>query len=158
MLAVSRALGNWHLKSQKRGVLIADPEVASIDLEPFRDAFIIIASDGVWDVCSNGEAVRIVGESLNRLERMGVEREELPMNSSVDCQSSTYERTSPKCRYLYEKNWTSSQVLRLAAKSLIEECLRRQSSDNLTVTIIRLCWNQDNLIRREMYLSNASIL
>lgn len=96
VFSVSRALGDWSMKAARRGVLIAEPEVSSFDLEPFTSMFLILATDGVWDVCSNEEAVQVVAEVLNRYERMEVEREEgnkeeLSLNSNYDFGSASKE-------------------------------------------------------------------
>ena len=58
-LAVSRALGDFHLKDCVPSPLIAEPEVREIELSE-EDEFLIIASDGVWDVVTSELAVRIV--------------------------------------------------------------------------------------------------
>jgi len=65
-LAVSRAFGDLLLKEAERydcagvapgGLITAVPEVRVVDLEPATDRFLVLASDGVWDVISNEEAV-----------------------------------------------------------------------------------------------------
>ncbi|XP_057757217.1 probable protein phosphatase 2C 34 isoform X1 [Arachis stenosperma] len=58
-LAISRALGDYCVKDFG---LISVPEVTQRKLNS-RDQFLILASDGVWDVISNQEAVKIVGSS-----------------------------------------------------------------------------------------------
>ncbi|CAA0821075.1 Probable protein phosphatase 2C 22 [Striga hermonthica] len=59
-LAVTRALGNWHIKGLKGpkndGPLIAEPELKLITLTK-EDEFLIIASDGIWDVFRSQNAV-----------------------------------------------------------------------------------------------------
>ncbi|CAI0540106.1 unnamed protein product [Linum tenue] len=55
-LAISRAFGDYCLKEFG---LISVPEVTQLSITS-RDQFMILASDGVWDVVSNQEAVRIV--------------------------------------------------------------------------------------------------
>jgi len=56
MLAVSRTLGNKNLRQY--GV-IAEPECVTVCLEA-RDQFLLLGSDGVFDVVSNQEAVDLV--------------------------------------------------------------------------------------------------
>ena len=53
VLAVTRAFGNNAMKA----VITAEPEVLAHRLSP-QDEFLIIASDGVWDLLSNADAVR----------------------------------------------------------------------------------------------------
>ncbi|KAA8545610.1 hypothetical protein F0562_020394 [Nyssa sinensis] len=53
-LAVSRAFGDKNLKSHLR----SDPDVTNADIDPDTD-ILILASDGLWKVMSNQEAVDI---------------------------------------------------------------------------------------------------
>ncbi|XP_008788784.1 probable protein phosphatase 2C 27 [Phoenix dactylifera] len=60
-LGVTRALGDWHIEgmkesSQAGGPLSAEPELKMITLTK-EDEFLIIGSDGIWDVFSNQNAV-----------------------------------------------------------------------------------------------------
>ncbi|KAK9697929.1 hypothetical protein RND81_08G070400 [Saponaria officinalis] len=60
-LAVTRALGDWHLEGMKHkdtndGPLSAEPELKLITLSK-EDEFLIIGCDGIWDVFSNQNAV-----------------------------------------------------------------------------------------------------
>ena len=55
-----RALGDHDLKGA--GGLTAEPEVTSRELDD-KDAFLIAASDGLWDCISNEEAVNIVHDT-----------------------------------------------------------------------------------------------
>lgn len=57
VLAVSRAFGDRPLKKYVR----ADPYVRSEDITS-DDEFLILASDGLWDVVNNEEAVQLVRE------------------------------------------------------------------------------------------------
>lgn len=54
-LAVSRAMGNQHLKQW----VTAEPDTKIIDIQPDCE-FLILASDGLWDKASNQEAIDIV--------------------------------------------------------------------------------------------------
>lgn len=55
-IAITRSLGD--LVAHKIGVS-ADPEVTSKDIDP-DDKFIVLGSDGVWDVMSSAEAVGFI--------------------------------------------------------------------------------------------------
>ncbi|KAJ8438731.1 hypothetical protein Cgig2_013777 [Carnegiea gigantea] len=54
-LAVSRAIGNQHLKQW----VTAEPDTKIINIQPDCE-FLILASDGLWDKISNQEAIDIV--------------------------------------------------------------------------------------------------
>merc|ERR1719500_108699 len=67
-LAVSRSFGDLLLKEAERydcvgvapgGLITAEPEMRIVDIEPSVDRFLVLASDGVWDVISNEDAVGI---------------------------------------------------------------------------------------------------
>uniref|UniRef100_A0A1J3GX80 PPM-type phosphatase domain-containing protein n=1 Tax=Noccaea caerulescens TaxID=107243 RepID=A0A1J3GX80_NOCCA len=60
-LAMSRSFGDFVLKSY--GV-IATPQVSTHQITP-RDQFLLLASDGVWDVLSNEEVATVVMKSAN---------------------------------------------------------------------------------------------
>uniref|UniRef100_A0A2P2MHA1 protein-serine/threonine phosphatase n=1 Tax=Rhizophora mucronata TaxID=61149 RepID=A0A2P2MHA1_RHIMU len=58
-LGVTRALGDWHLEGMKGGTggpLSAEPELELITLNQ-EDEFLVIGSDGLWDVFSSQNAV-----------------------------------------------------------------------------------------------------
>jgi len=61
-LAMSRAFGDYSVKDY--GVISA-PEVTQRKISS-RDHFVILATDGVWDVLSNEEAVQIVAGTPDR--------------------------------------------------------------------------------------------
>jgi serine/threonine protein phosphatase PrpC len=70
VLSPSRCFGDLDIRaSTPNGVLIAEPSVTvrnNIDEQAIRNqtAFLILATDGVWDVCSNESACDIVAKAL----------------------------------------------------------------------------------------------
>jgi protein phosphatase PTC1 len=56
VLAVTRALGDAYMKKLVTG----HPYTTETIIQPDSDEFIIIACDGIWDVCSDQEAVDLV--------------------------------------------------------------------------------------------------
>ncbi|XP_047082829.1 probable protein phosphatase 2C 27 [Lolium rigidum] len=67
-LAVTRALGDWHLDGLKEtgepgGPLSAEPELKMITLTK-DDEFLIIGSDGIWDYFSNQNSVDFARQRL----------------------------------------------------------------------------------------------
>ncbi|KAK8597542.1 hypothetical protein V6N13_094946 [Hibiscus sabdariffa] len=63
-LAMSRAFGDFRLKDHG---IIAVPDVSHHHLTP-NDHFIVLASDGVWDVLNNDQVASIVMEAESELE------------------------------------------------------------------------------------------
>lgn len=57
-----RALGDADLKDN--GVT-AEPEVTEVQLQP-NDTFLILASDGLWDMLSNHDAVGLVHDTVKQ--------------------------------------------------------------------------------------------
>lgn len=58
LLAVSRALGDFEYKSHGKHLVSEVPDVKSYALHTNSD-FIIVACDGLWDVISSGESVKL---------------------------------------------------------------------------------------------------
>ncbi|KAJ4896545.1 putative protein phosphatase 2C 13 [Raphanus sativus] len=68
VLAVTRAIGDWELKTPFTGSsspLISDPEIQQLILTE-DDEFLILACDGIWDVLSSQNAVSNVRQGLRR--------------------------------------------------------------------------------------------
>jgi protein phosphatase 1L len=62
ILATSRALGDYPLKDKR--LVIAEPDILTFDLESHKPAFLVLASDGLWDTFSNEEAVAFLKEHI----------------------------------------------------------------------------------------------
>uniref|UniRef100_A0A1A9WBW6 PPM-type phosphatase domain-containing protein n=1 Tax=Glossina brevipalpis TaxID=37001 RepID=A0A1A9WBW6_9MUSC len=62
ILATSRALGDYPLKD--KNLVIANPDILTFDLNDHKPAFIILASDGLWDTFSNEEACSFIKQHL----------------------------------------------------------------------------------------------
>ncbi|XVE98461.1 hypothetical protein REPUB_Repub03eG0108700 [Reevesia pubescens] len=98
-LGVTRALGDWHLEGMKEmgeriGPLSAEPELKMITLSK-EDEFLIIGSDGIWDVFTSQNAIDFAR------------------------------------RRLQEHN-----DVKLCCKEIVEEAIKRGSTDNLTVVLV----------------------
>ncbi len=65
-LAISRALGDAHLKAPAlpQSWVSATPEIMT-HTRTTKDDFLLLACDGVWDVLSNEQAVKIVKNALD---------------------------------------------------------------------------------------------
>lgn len=62
-LAVARAIGDASLKNPRKKILIPDPEMSQYR-PSVGDEFILIATDGLWDVMSSQQAVTFTREQL----------------------------------------------------------------------------------------------
>ncbi|KAI6192293.1 G protein-coupled receptor [Aphelenchoides bicaudatus] len=91
ILAVSRAFGDTDLKRHR--FVISKPDITRIDLEKRPLSYILLASDGFWDVVSNHEAILEVNYLLEKRgnfkfskpeEKKQVEDKPVPQPKSVD--------------------------------------------------------------------------
>lgn len=116
VLAVTRAFGNNAMKA----VITAEPELLAHRLSP-HDEFLIIASDGVWDLISNADAVR---------------RRPLPQQAVVvfDCAAGREERLA-RVQAAIVRRTPSCQS---AAEKLTTEAYRLGSMDNISAVVVRL--------------------
>lgn len=60
-LALSRSIGDKYLEPY----VICDPEIKHFNLQP-DSKYILMATDGLWDVLTNGDAKQIVSKVMNR--------------------------------------------------------------------------------------------
>jgi serine/threonine protein phosphatase PrpC len=58
-----RSLGDLDFKEPARFVE-CDPDVTRLPLQPHRDSFVILGSDGLWDVLSDTDAVLTAAAAL----------------------------------------------------------------------------------------------
>lgn len=109
VLAMSRALGDYYLKPY----VIPDPEV-TFTQRTEDDEFLILASDGLWDVLTNEEVCEAVRRRLARGHGSNA-------SSSVNIREDT--------------KYPSAHA---AAEYLSRLALRRNSRDNVTVVVVDL--------------------
>ncbi|GBF88929.1 hypothetical protein Rsub_01428 [Raphidocelis subcapitata] len=62
-LQVTRALGDFDLKGPIDGGVTPEPEVVELALTE-EDSFLVMATDGVWDVMTDAEAVALVRDTV----------------------------------------------------------------------------------------------
>ena len=65
-----RALGDCQLKEGNNRIVIPDPELSAFSPAK-RDQFIIVATDGLWDVMSSQSAVDYVNNLLQDEDLLG---------------------------------------------------------------------------------------
>ncbi|CAM8908989.1 unnamed protein product [Rhodiola kirilowii] len=104
VLATSRSIGDQYLKP----FVISEPEV-TICQRTNNDEFLILASDGLWDVISNEVACQLVRKCLFGRLRKGVQHETVEANGATR-----------------------------AATLLAELAMARGSKDNISVVIVEL--------------------
>jgi serine/threonine protein phosphatase PrpC len=127
-LRMSRSFGDFYLKqnrelSQEEQASIALPEVTVHPRNNSEDVFLLLASDGVWDVMRSQEAVDLVGTALG-------------FNPSKEEQ---YGKTHPTV--------ISPEVVATACeKLLIESLLVRKGSDNMTVVAVVLNQSAERVV------------
>ena len=70
-LAMSRAIGDT--LGYQAGI-IPEPDINTFQIQPEKDAFILICSDGVWEFISSQEAVDIVAEGGSSDAQLSAEK------------------------------------------------------------------------------------
>jgi serine/threonine protein phosphatase PrpC len=125
-LAVARALGDCQLKYINKAAVIPNPEITSFQFQS-DDAFIVIASDGLWDVMSSQTVVDTVWTALTEQNLYPVP---CTGNQAID------ERARAA---------VVSELGKIGEMLASHACNTLNSSDNITVTIILL---QHNLNKR----------
>nr|BAK05256.1 predicted protein [Hordeum vulgare subsp. vulgare] len=103
VLATSRSIGDYYLKPY----VIAEPEVTVMDRTD-KDEFLILASDGLWDVVSNDVACKIARNCL-----------------------------SGRAASKYPESVSGSTAADAAAL-LVELAMARGSKDNISVVVVEL--------------------
>lgn len=83
-LAMSRALGDYGLKLDDN-IIITEPDLFTFDLNEHQPKFMILASDGLWDVMSSQEAVNFIKKRYSKEKDFGANA---LMNEAYRLQSS----------------------------------------------------------------------
>ena len=118
-LRMARSFGDFYCKldddrTQRDQIVTCTPDI-HIERRLSSDAFLILACDGIWDVCTNQEAVSFLGpriiQHMRRLMKQGL------ANDWVDA---------------------AQQACATACDELIEECFTRGSTDNMTLMVVLL--------------------
>jgi len=110
-LSLSRAVGDRFAKPAVSG----EVEIQKFPVNDRKDEFILLASDGLWDVMSSQEVVSYVRKRLHAAPKDG---------ASISCEEDK------KClKYLRRKNMS---------RFIANEALRRGSGDNISVVIVWL--------------------
>jgi serine/threonine protein phosphatase PrpC len=84
-LAVSRAFGNYNLLGESKKMIIVEPEYAKISLTE-KNRFLVLATDGLWDVVSDEEVVQQLHDKKEDCHNMSALAKLLAM--FADCRKS----------------------------------------------------------------------
>ena len=79
-LSMTRCMGNGKI----RHLVTADPDTRFLALDPATDAFVLLATDGLWEVIRNDEAAAIVAQKPDAMSACGALAEELQTRGIVD--------------------------------------------------------------------------
>ncbi|KAL6907504.1 hypothetical protein ACP4OV_002543 [Aristida adscensionis] len=141
MLAMSRAIGDSYLKP----FVISDPEVRVVERKDGEDEFLILASDGLWDVVSNEVACNVVRACLRGSARRGGGDRSSPTSSLSPRQSSGSSSGDEEAGPSGDAAGSESdgeggedRACADAAILLTKLALARQTADNVSVVVINL--------------------
>lgn len=115
MLGVSRAFGDYDYKANEdlssyRQAVVCTPDIVVKDRVDSDDLFLILACDGVWDVMSNDEVGLFVSRSVN----------------------------AATATLATEDQPAEANILADVGDKLLNECLAKGSTDNMSVVIVAL--------------------
>ncbi|KAJ4747161.1 hypothetical protein LUZ62_051851 [Rhynchospora pubera] len=140
ILAMSRALGDRFLKPE----VISEPDIRTIRRTD-QDEFLILASDGLWDVLSNEMACNVVRQSLDEADPA----EPISLSAPTDpaeavAGPSEPATTSPQGEELQQQEHAQGceeqmePRCRMASAILARLALGRGSADNISVIVVDL--------------------
>ncbi|GAB9471931.1 hypothetical protein Gpo141_00009127 [Globisporangium polare] len=130
-LAVARAIGDRDLRPFVSG----EPEVKAFKRDEHRDEFIVIASDGLWDVFTSEEVVTFVKDVMSG-ELGG--RESWRSGGHSDTRVPIFEWSQ---QYKSDRGMIKAARKRRKlqiANYLVQEALYRGTSDNVSVIVVWL--------------------
>jgi serine/threonine protein phosphatase PrpC len=139
-LRMSRSFGDFYGKQnkdrpQEKQIVVCVPDVvcqARMD----TDAFIVLACDGIWDVCTRQEAVSFLGPRIeshaHRIHRSG---RACAAGATATPTGANVCAVDGDC-----VDWVDAvrQAAARACDDLVEECFQRGSTDNMTLMVVIL--------------------
>ncbi|KAF8718779.1 hypothetical protein HU200_025081 [Digitaria exilis] len=142
MLAMSRAIGDSYLKP----FVISDPEVRVVERNDGEDEFLILASDGLWDVVSNEVACKVVRACLRNSSKAttrGGDRSSptsnlSPRQSSGDDEEAAGHSDDGAASDSDGEGSGEDRACADAAILLTKLALARQTADNVSVVVVNL--------------------
>jgi serine/threonine protein phosphatase PrpC len=124
-LALSRSMGD-HAEAP---FVTAEPDIKKVERSPTEDQFIIVASDGLWDVMSSQEAVDFCKNVM-----VGVGHDGNSAVNAYDALKDPGNDSEPRVGIRAGMERRRERM----GQYLVEEAMRRGSQDNTTVVCIWL--------------------
>lgn len=85
-LAITRSIGDFDLKATGISNI---PDIKSMDIDPTRDSYLVIATDGVWDSMSGNDIVSLISNTVKQpamcAQRIVVEAVARGSNDNTTC-------------------------------------------------------------------------
>jgi len=142
-LRMSRSFGDFYAKQvtglpQEQQIVVCVPDVAS-EPRTETDAFIVLACDGIWDVCTSQEAVSFLGPRIethaHRIYTAGRTHACATAAATPSVESASAGAGEEGC-----VDWVDAarQAAAQACDELVEECFQRGSTDNMTLMVVLL--------------------
>ena len=124
-LALSRAVGD----RSERPAVTAEPDTRCVPLLD-KDNYIVLASDGVWDVMSSKDVIRFIQNKLRKGTLL------------TTCSALTFPPTSLSTLSLFSSGANAHKDIKTLqqgmANFVVDEALRRGTVDNVSVVIVWL--------------------
>jgi serine/threonine protein phosphatase PrpC len=129
-LAISRTLGDFDLAD--KGV-IWKPHIRIVPNFAKMGKFMIMASDGIWELIDEDNACGIVYDEISFGE---LQRNDFKSSNTFDGDFEPEDllRESTELKHLFNRQGNESEFQ--AARSLIEHAYERHSTDNMSVIIL----------------------
>jgi serine/threonine protein phosphatase PrpC len=121
-LSLSRSIGN----REERPYIDSNPVIERFTFDPLHDSFIIVGSDGLWDVMENEEAVQFVRENMDPFKQ-------LPDNDPLNAKMKPT-GDAPQEDLIDAIRVRKERMSHL----LVERALEKGSGDNVSVVVLWL--------------------
>lgn len=140
MLAITRAIGDGQLKASQKDILIPDPEITFF-VPTIADQFVIVATDGLWDVVSSQDAVDYI---VANLERSGLSFPSSPTGTAIVLELVIVVLLTSGNGHVEMNSLPSideamlKPKLEKAAMDLVNHAIGLGSADNVTIMLLFL--------------------
>jgi serine/threonine protein phosphatase PrpC len=103
MLNMTRSLGNYAFKADPENPVVSgEPDISVVDLAGFSNAYLLIASDGMWNHITDDDDHNVQREAVLEVLRSYVDQS----TGALDC-SAACEELKRRCRMLAHGSATS---------------------------------------------------